>query len=630
MKKTVLLISLMILAGSAAGGLSAQEGGGGTRSIFTLGAGSRAIAMGGAFSAIGDDPSVLYYNPAALKLNPYPAVMANHIQLFSGFSDASYDFIGLAYPTMSIGSFGLGFMTAGTGGIREFDSYSQELGEISYRESQAVLSYAFDFPWEYLVKLTVGSSVKILNQRVGDFSDTGTGYDVGFLLRQDYLKGLVLGCNLQDIVGAETKLVAVSDKVYRTIMLGAGYTYSFANGSRLVMSVQMDMPEKADNDLRFGAEYDYKQIFSFRVGFDSESITAGVGFGWNRYKGDYGFFTREEAGSSHPVSVLARIGTSIEDRIRIEEERRVAEEERMIAEFFNRRVAGHIDSARVLQESGKPEEALDELKIALEYDPANETATTMIEEVRARIVEIQAERSRTEEKSILINQHFSLGLRYYSNDEYILARAEWKNVLELDPSHEGAIDYLERTNGKLDEEIRQYRTAAIDYERRGRLASALGEWNMIRMIDPENSEAIESAARIGRRMEELDRNYRAASSRLRTIEYFESAMRAFSEGRYADAEDLLLQVLDRQPDHEEARDLLDRVRRKMTPISDEQREQVRQLYIEGMKHFTQKNYSAAIEVWRRALEIDPDNESIRRNIEEAQQRIGKVESPEEE
>ena len=74
----------------------------------------------------------------------------------------------------------------------------------------------------------------------------------------------------------------------------------------------MDMPERADRDLRFGAEYSFRNIASIRAGFDSESITAGIGFGWNRYRGDYGFFSREEAGSSHPFSILARIGTSIE------------------------------------------------------------------------------------------------------------------------------------------------------------------------------------------------------------------------------------------------------------------------------------------------------------------------------
>ncbi len=608
----------------------AQDGGGGTRSIFTLGAGSRAISMGGAFAAIGDDPSVLYYNPAAMKLNPYPSVMANHIQLFPGFSDASYDFIGLVYPTMSAGAFGLGFMTVGTGGIREFDSYSVETDEISYRESQAIISYAFDMPWKFLGRYTIGSSVKILNQGIGEFSDTGTGVDIGILFRQDLIKGLVLGCNLQDLAGAQTKLVSVTEKVDGTIILGAGYTRRMGNGSSLSVSVQVDMPERADNDLRFGAEYNFKRIASLRAGFDSESVTAGVGFGWNRYRGDYGFFSREEAGSSHPFSVQARIGSSIEDRIRIEEERRQAEEEKRIAEIFSARVARHIESARGYRDSGEPEKALDEIKIALEYDPGNIDASAMMTEVEKLILDLLTERTRTAEKSLLINQNFGLGLRYYSSNEYILSRAQWLAVLEIDPENQDAKDYLARTEEKLGEQIAQHRTSAIGHEKNGRFAAAISEWNIVRMIDPDNEEALESTRRISSRMEELDRNYRVADQRLKTIDSFEDALKAYSEGRYPDAVSLLQRILEQQPDHAEARDLLKRVQRKLTPLSDVEKEQIRQFYIQGMRYFTQRNYTLAIETWKKILEIDPDNESVSKNIEDARQRLEKTGSLEEE
>ena len=61
------------------------------------------------------------------------------------------------------------------------------------------------------------------------------------------------------------------------------------------------------------------------------------------------------------------------------------------------------------------------------------------------------------------------------------------------------------------------------------------------------------------------------------------------------------------------------------PLSDEEKEQVKSLYKEGMKYFTQKDYLKAIEAWRKVLEIDPDNESVRRNLEDAEQRLKKLE-----
>ena len=112
--KRVLEITLIIALGLCPVGAAAQDGGGGTRSVFTLGAGSRAISMGGAFTAVANDPSALYYNPAAMKINGAPTLMANHISLFSGFTDASYDYLGLVWPTLGAGSFGAGLLTTGT------------------------------------------------------------------------------------------------------------------------------------------------------------------------------------------------------------------------------------------------------------------------------------------------------------------------------------------------------------------------------------------------------------------------------------------------------------------------------------------------------------------------------------
>ena len=623
---TVLLIIILL---SAAGSSYGQDGSGGTRSVFSLGAGSRAIAMGGAFSAIGDDPSVLYYNPAALRLNRYPAILANHIQLFSGFSDASYDFLGAVYPTLGVGSIGVGFMTVGTGSIRQFDEFSRELGEISYRESQAVLGYAFDMPWwKFLGEFTFGSSVKILNQRVGDNSDTGTGLDFGFLYHPPVLKDVVIGCNLQDVVGAETKLVAVSEKVDRTIMAGVGYSYLFDNGSALTFALQMDLPERADNDFRLGAEYRYRDMIFVRLGYDSEQITGGVGFAWRAFQVDYGYFSRDEAGSSHPVSLSARIGSSVEERIRLAEERRAREEEARLQHLFSERVSSHIKAAQQHRADGELEKALDELKIVLEYDPVNGAAAETLAVVRNAILREQERRTENAEKALLINQHFNLGLDYYSSNEYVLARAEWQNVLALDPANEQASDYLDRTERKLDEQLDHHRRRAHELESAGRHADALGEWNMVLVIDPESVEARSAIDRIGVRLEGLSRDFREASTRLVVIELFQDAAAAFGAGEYERAIRVLNDLLTRQPDHLEAIQLLRRAERRIVPLTEAQKEEVRRLYIAGMKYFAQNNYAASIREWRKILVIDPDNESVRKNIEEAENRLKKIETPE--
>lgn len=628
MKKTKLTIIILIALLVAGENVLAEVGVGGTRSVFTLGAGSRAISLGGAFSAIGDDPSVIYYNPAGLRLNKYPVIMVNHIQLFSDFSGANYDFLGAVYPTISSGSFGIGIMTTGTGGIRVFDKFSNELDEISYRESQGILAYAFNLPFELFGKITLGTSIKILNQSIGDYSDTGTGMDVGILYRHSYLKGLVVGCNIQDLVGAETKLVSLSERVDRTLMLGAGYSYEFQDGSALMVSAQVDMPERADNDIRFGIEYDLKNIMSFRVGFDSEQITAGIGFSWQEYTADYGYFSREEAGSSHPVSISVNLGESVDRKREALKTLRRAEEERYLQQVLSDRLKNHLQKAKSFRENGELEKAYDELKIALEYDPSDEEASRLVSVLEDEIVKQQQQEIESVEKRVLVNRHFKLGLKYYGNNEYLLSKGEWNSLLEIDPDNTKAKEYITKIEEKLSRQITRHRKNAVDFEKEGEFAAALDEWNMIRALDSENKEAEEGSQRLKERLQALSINFDSARRKLRAIDLFEKALNNFSIGDYSRATELLGRVLQIQPDHKEARKLLDRAQRRMTPLTKEEKEEIRILYIEGMKYFTQRKYKSAVEIWNKILKIDPDNESIKKNIEEAGKRLEMINSGE--
>jgi tetratricopeptide (TPR) repeat protein len=630
MRNLATIISLPVLSLLLCIGAAADEGAGGTRSVFMLGAGSRAISMGGAFSAVGGNPSAIYYNPAALRLNGYRAVTVNHIQLFSGFTDANYDFVGVAYPTLSAGALGLGVMTTGTGGIREFDRYSVETGEISYRESQGILGYAFDLPFDYLGKFTLGTSIKVLNQRIGDYSDNGAGMDLGLIYRQRYLDGLVLGCNLQDLIGAETKLRNRIDKLDRTIMLGIGYTRNFGSSATVTAAAQLDMPERADNDIRLGLECRIRDIISVRLGYDSEQFTAGIGFWWNDYSADYGYFSREEAGSAHPVSLTMRFGRSVGERRDLAKRERQIEAEEYFRRVTANRAARNISEADSLMQAGMLDEAYDKLKMALEYDPSNGEASAKMNELEDRLLESQQNQLRSAEKQALVDYHFTEGLRLYRNNEYLQSREEWKALLELDPDNEQGRNYLERIEEKLEERISEYRERAAEYEEEGRLAEALDVWNMIKTLDPTDSRADEEYERIKRNLRELSDDFDETRKQLQIIDMFNNALNSFTAGDYSETVELLERLLSIDPGHEEAKSLLQRARRRLTPLDEEEKEKIRDLYVEGMKFFNEKKFRSAIELWEKILEIDPDNESVRQNIEEARRRLETIDRRESE
>jgi len=87
-------------------------------------------------------------------------------------------------------------------------------------------------------------------------------------------------------------------------------------------------------------------------------------------------------------------------------------------------------------------------------------------------------------------------------------------------------------------------------------------------------------------------------------------------------------VLQREPDNAEAKEYLARAYRRMKPLTDDDNQEIRRLHIEAMQYSMQKEYQKAIDTWRKIFEIDPENESAAKNIEEAQQKLRKIESQE--
>ena len=96
-----LLIFFVILA--ATFNLYAQDGQGGTESNLSSGYGARALSLGYAFTSVADDPTAVFWNPAGLEYVYQQSFSLFHSTLFEG---TLYDFVGFAYPTLRIGTFG--------------------------------------------------------------------------------------------------------------------------------------------------------------------------------------------------------------------------------------------------------------------------------------------------------------------------------------------------------------------------------------------------------------------------------------------------------------------------------------------------------------------------------------------
>jgi tetratricopeptide (TPR) repeat protein len=610
---------------SAAVPALAGDGDGGTQSVFSLGAGSRGISLGRAFSTLADDATSIYWNPAALRNVQTKSLSFMYMPLYGDFTEATYMTFGLVYPTLNAGAFGLGFMRVSSTFDR-YDEFSRPLGEGEYSESQFMIGYAFERSSKWIAgRLATGASFKIVNQKVDPYSSTAPGVDLGFRYIPDFAKSLAVGVNFQDLVGADHKLNAESDRTARTIMTGMGYTLPFSNGSALRLMVQYDLPEFADGKFRAGAEYAFSKYVALRVGMDDSDFSFGLGVTASAFGLDYAMLSRETAGSSHPVTFTASYGSTLDEQRQAAAAQRAREDQEVIRQAFNARVKDHRDRAAAYEAQGNLAGAVDEWKIVLDLSPGDADATARLSAVTVKLVDEQEQTARDREKQREISARFAEGLRLYQENDYAGSREAWRAILAVDSTHAEAADYLARTQTEIDKQITGHARRAGQLEQSSRFTEAISEWNNVESLDPGNRQAKAAVERIRRNIEQQSQNLEQASRKLEIVNLYDTALQEFNQGQYDKAISDLDRLLALEPGHEEAKNLRAMAKRKITPLSKQEEEEVRRLFLRGMQHFAKDEYQKAIEQWQKILEIDPTNESVKRNIEEAKERLKQLE-----
>jgi tetratricopeptide (TPR) repeat protein len=622
-----LAAALVLALAPMPAGAASDTGDGGTQSVFSIGAGSRAIGLGRSFVSIADDASSVYWNPATLRNVQRGQLMFMYMPLFGDFTGADYVYFGAAYPTLNAGAFGLAFQRVGTT-FDSYDAFSRPLGESDYSDSQLLVSYAFQRRSKWLLgTMAVGASFKVVHQQVDPFTSTAPGADLGLRWIPGDSKSFAVGLNFQDVFGAEQKLDAATDVTYSTVLLGAGYTHAFSNGSALRLLLQMDLPEKADTRYHAGAEYMFSRYLALRAGYDEGNITFGVGFDVSAFGLDYAYLARgDDPGSSNSFTFTVDVGKSLDERRQEIAEREAEQLQALIREQFESRVRTHRTWAAQYESEGDYAAALDEWQAVLAYIPDDSVATAEAARTRELLVAQQAAATESAANQAVIRTRFSQGLTFYENKDYVRARAEWQAILDIDSTHAGALEYLDKTQAAIDQEVSGHITRARRFERTGRYTEAIGEWNNVQLYEPDNTEAAAAIKRLRSRIESVSQDFESAQRRLRIVNLYNESLQLYNRGEYQRAVTNLDEVLRLQPDHEDAKRLRALANRKLTPLTADEKARIRKLYLSGMQFFAKDEYSSAIAEWQKILEIDPTNESVQRNIEEARQRLRKLEN----
>ncbi len=298
--------------------------------FISIGVGGRALGLGGAYTALANDVTAGYWNPAGLSKINYPQFALMHSEQFGSL--INYDYIGTAVPFGANSTFGLSIIRLGIDGIPDtrnalkdfngngrFDDNDRlDYDKITYFNT-ADYAFYFTYAKKQSENFAYGANLKIIRREMSVGSATGIGFDLG--IQYSPLNNLLLGMNFMD---ATTTLVAwntgTNELITPTLKIGSAYLIE-ALGGRFAPTFDIDVRFEnrryASNfnlgaisfDMHSGIEFDFRNLAAIRLGYsDIGTTNFGAGIHLPKFDIDYSFATSKitngDFNDTHRISII--------------------------------------------------------------------------------------------------------------------------------------------------------------------------------------------------------------------------------------------------------------------------------------------------------------------------------------
>lgn len=279
--------------------------------FLNIGVSARALGMSRAQTAIVDDLSAGYWNPAGLlEIQSNFQVNFMHAEYFAGI--AKYDYGAFAKPLANDAAIGLSFIRFGVDDIPNTIELIDATGNVNYNRISTFSATDYAFLASYAKKssikgLNLGANAKVIYRQVGEFARAwGFGIDAG---AQYTINNWKIGAMFKDVTTTVNSWqYTLTDRVVEVftltgndiprngleitaprLILGAGRYFPIANKFGLTMALDLEntfdgqrntvISSKVFNlDPYFGAEANYGKLVFLRFGLGNfQKVKAEIG-----------------------------------------------------------------------------------------------------------------------------------------------------------------------------------------------------------------------------------------------------------------------------------------------------------------------------------------------------------------
>lgn len=271
--------------------------------FLEIGVGSRAIGMGGAFVAVADDVTALYWNVAGISRLQQNGLVLIHT---TWIADINYNFVGGVFLIDHVGTIGFSITSLGTDEmkVRTVDE-PEGTGE---KFSVSDLAFGVAFARNLTDRFSIGFNAKYIRQNIWNMSATGFAIDIGTLFITQF-SGMKIGMSISNFggkmqmlgkgtfvnydlaptqEGSNDRIPAnlKTDKFPLPLIFRVGLALDVLKSglNHLTMAVDAAHPNDNTEYVNLGLEYAINNRFFLRAGYknlfmldNEEGLTLGAG-----------------------------------------------------------------------------------------------------------------------------------------------------------------------------------------------------------------------------------------------------------------------------------------------------------------------------------------------------------------